>query len=139
MEIEFKTDSDIYYSNNYFSPGQNSPTDLHEAILCRPASNQSPISLDRISLSTVHSATDKKTRETFSRSSSTHLMKRAGNGSADVNVTVSWGGKDGVTISGGASGEVYDTHGNYAKAEVKHDSNGEGNATISAGHKDHRK
>lgn len=61
-------------------------------------------------------------------------MKVSGSVSGDV--TINWGGKDGVSISGGASGEVRDDKGNYAKGEVRQNSNGEGSATISAGHRE---
>jgi hypothetical protein len=39
-------------------------------------------------------------------------------------------------IDVGVSGEVHDDSGNYVEVEVKQDSDGEGSASISAGHKE---
>lgn len=55
--------------------------------------------------------------------------------SGEVKVEVSWGDKDGTKVNIGASGQIEDKNGNYAKAEVKHDNDGKGSASVSAGHK----
>jgi len=96
----------------------------HEAIFSHESCSQS--FTKKAVLCPNLSGTESKTQRIAS-------MKVGGGGSVDVNI--SWGGKDGVTVSGGASGEIHDSNGNYAKGEVRHDSNGEGSATISGGHK----
>lgn len=57
-------------------------------------------------------------------------------GSAEARVEVSWGGKEGTNVSVGASGEIHDDNGNYAKGDIEQNSKGEGNASVSAGHKE---
>ncbi|OGN55791.1 MAG: hypothetical protein A3D96_04365 [Chlamydiae bacterium RIFCSPHIGHO2_12_FULL_44_59] len=57
-------------------------------------------------------------------------------GSVEVKVEANWGGKDGPGVQIGASGEIHDNHGNYAKGEVTQDSSGEGRTSLSAGHKE---
>jgi hypothetical protein len=57
-------------------------------------------------------------------------------GSAEARVEASWGGKEGANVSVGVSGEVHDDNGNYAKGDIKQNSNGEGSASVSAGHKE---
>lgn len=59
-------------------------------------------------------------------------------GSGEVEFKMSWGGKDGVDVSIGASGEIHDDKGTYVEVEVSQkvskDGLGEGNASVSAGH-----
>lgn len=58
-------------------------------------------------------------------------------GSVQAEVSIKWGGKDEESSwSGGVSGEVHDEKGNYAKIDVKQNSNGSGSATVAAGHKE---
>jgi len=61
-------------------------------------------------------------------------MKAGGSGQVDF--VVSWGGEEGVSWSGGVSAEAHDDNGNYAKVEVKQDSDGNGSVGTSAGHKE---
>lgn len=57
-------------------------------------------------------------------------------GSVQVDLEYKWGGQDGNKWSGGASGEVHDDHGNYAKGEIKQESSGEGSVKVSGGHRE---
>lgn len=49
-------------------------------------------------------------------------------------LTVEWGGSDGVSVSGSASGNVSDDNGNQAEAEVTVNSDGSGSASVSVSH-----
>ena len=49
-------------------------------------------------------------------------------------VTVEWGGSDGVSVSGSASGNISDDSGNKAEAEISVNSDGSGSASISVSH-----
>ena len=136
MEITFDPQSDLNFSDVFCVPLQKSDPSFHETIFFSYSSTRSLIS-HRVSPCDNPCTTDRKTQTIVSSQSAIMPMKVGGNVSADV--TVSWGGKGGVTVSGGASGEVHDNHGNYAKGEVKQDSNGEGTATVSTGHKSNEK
>src|SRR3990167_580968 len=58
-----------------------------------------------------------------------------GGGGGEVNGSYSWGGKEGGKVSGSASGECHDKHGNYAKVGVKFEGD-QGDVKVSAGHKE---
>ena len=57
-------------------------------------------------------------------------------GSGSGNIKWEWGDKDGSKISAGVAAEVYNERGDYAKIEVKHNTNGKGSAEVTAGHKE---
>jgi hypothetical protein len=57
-------------------------------------------------------------------------------GSGEVGVDISWGGKDGVEVSGHAKGEVHDKKGNYAEVKAEQNSDGTGKVSASGGRKD---
>ncbi len=61
-------------------------------------------------------------------------MKTGGSGQVDL--VIEWGGKEGVSWSGGITAEAHDDKGNYAKIEVKQDSDGNGRVGASSGHKE---
>jgi len=58
------------------------------------------------------------------------------NGSVSAHLKVNWGGKADTKFSGGVKAEVKDDKGNYASVVVEQNSDGEGSAEISAGHKE---
>jgi hypothetical protein len=49
-------------------------------------------------------------------------------------ITIEWGGKEGPSIKGSASGSVSDDSGNKAEVKVEVESNGSGKATVSVEH-----
>lgn len=57
-------------------------------------------------------------------------------GGGEAKFTVEWGGSEGPSISGSASGSIRDDHGNKASAEVKVNSDGSGSASVSISHND---
>ncbi len=61
------------------------------------------------------------------------------NASGEIKADISWGDKDGVKVSVGAAGQVSDDKGNYIKGEIKQDNNGQGSASVSAGHENDAK
>jgi hypothetical protein len=61
------------------------------------------------------------------------IQPMGGKASGEVNVSVSWGGKDGAKVNVGASGQVSDKKGNFIKAEIKREENGEVKTSASAG------
>lgn len=52
---------------------------------------------------------------------------------AEVGGTITWGGSDGTKASGYASGSAQDNSGNYVRAEIRQNSNGEGSASVAGG------
>lgn len=72
-------------------------------------------------------------------STSTLIHPMESGGSVQGEISIKWGGEEGTSWSGGGSAEYHDNKGNYAKIEVKQDSDGKGNATVSAGHKEENK
>ncbi len=54
----------------------------------------------------------------------------------DVGIDIKWGGEKGIEIGGRARGEVRDDNGNYGTVEITQNSDGTGEANISAGHKE---
>lgn len=72
-------------------------------------------------------------------STSTLLRPMEAGGSVEGKVVIEWGKPDGPSVSGRVSAEVHDEKGNYAKVEVKQDSEGKGSAEVSAGHKEESK
>lgn len=81
----------------------------------------------RIDLSELEERTQKATQ---------NIKPMEAGGNVEVKVEVKWGDKDGPSVSVAASGEIHDNNGNYAKGEIKQDSNGDGSVSVSAGHKE---
>jgi len=54
--------------------------------------------------------------------------------SVKTEVEFSWDGKEGTTCTGSISGRADDDKGNFAEVKASQNSNGEGKASISAGH-----
>jgi len=63
------------------------------------------------------------------------LLPLGPNGSVEVHVIVNWGGKEDTKFRGGVKAEVSDDEGNYATVKIEQNSDGEGSAEVSAGHK----
>lgn len=79
------------------------------------------------------------TEERVHKVSYNHRVKpMESGGSVEVKLEAKWGGKEGPSVNIGASGEVHDDRGNYAKGEIKQDSSGEGSTSVSAGHKEEK-
>jgi hypothetical protein len=57
-------------------------------------------------------------------------------GSAEGEIVVSWGGKEGTNISVGVSGEIHDNKGNFVKGGAKQDNSGEGRVSVAGGYKE---
>ncbi|HEX2583188.1 MAG TPA: hypothetical protein VHL30_03635 [Chlamydiales bacterium] len=91
-----------------------------------PCKNQRAFSLDNKSV--VHKC-----------STSTLLRPMEAGGSVEGKLVIDWGNPEGPSWSGSISAEAHDDNGNYAKVEVKQDSDGKGRAEVSAGHKEENK
>lgn len=55
-------------------------------------------------------------------------------GKVELEWKITWGGEEDPSWSGGVSAEAHDDNGNYAKIEVKKDSDGQASAAVYAGH-----
>ena len=90
--------------------------------------------LEPLNLGKNLSARGERMRNIVQIQSSLATLPMEVSGSVEVGGKASWGGKNGVEVSGYAKGEVHDDKGNYAKAEVEQKSDGTGNASVSGGH-----
>ena len=72
-------------------------------------------------------------------SASTIMRLTKTGGSVEGSLTFEWGGEEGTSWASGFAAEAYDDKGNYAKIELKQDSDGKGKAEVSAGHKEESK
>lgn len=61
------------------------------------------------------------------------LMAKAG---GEIKVEVSWGGEDGVEVSGSASASASDDSGNTAEVSVEVNDDGSGSASVSVKHEE---
>ncbi|MDP1609204.1 MAG: hypothetical protein Q8L98_07825 [Chlamydiales bacterium] len=59
---------------------------------------------------------------------------RGSGASAEAGISCGWGGKDGIELSGYATGTVHDDKGNSAQVTVEQKSDGTGNVDVSVRH-----
>ena len=65
-----------------------------------------------------------------------HRIAPMGNINGEIGGKISWGGEDGVQASGYVSGSASDNNGNTVEATVEVNSDGSGNASVSASHEE---
>ena len=132
MEVDFDVQSSINYSDSYFVPAQQSEPAFLEAFINQASCSPSLVS-HRLSQSSDLSFTDQKTQTCVSNGRPLLLKKLDGGG--EIGGKYSWGDKDGPKWSTYGKGEVFDSKGNYGKAEAEVNSDGTGSVSAAAGHK----
>jgi len=134
MEIDFETSSLSTLAIIDTSASQQEKAPVHVK-LPNLSSSDKNLEMDRVSQPRESFSRDRRTSQVAQHNRITPMMSRAG-GSGDLGVDISWGGPNGVEASGHAKGEVHDDNGNYAELKAEQNSDGTGNVSISAGHKE---
>lgn len=117
----------LYYSLSS-SDGGISENSFHKAIYSPLESSSQTINKNYPNR--PFSITESKTQ----RVAQNQMIIPVGNVKGEVGGTISWGGEDGVEISGYVSGSASDDRGNTASIEVEINSDGSGSATVSGSH-----
>jgi hypothetical protein len=95
--------------------------------------------LDAFPGNRLHSPSLKTRSVTHKPFASAIIRPMEAGGRVEGKVVFEWGGEEGPSWSSGISAEAHDDKGNYAKVEVRKDSDGKGRAEVSAGHNDEPK
>lgn len=124
-EASFETRDDLFKTMGEINGQTRRITVLHETGKFAFPAQQ--ISLNERSL---YQRTEKLPSQTNA------LFPLDASGRIEVHVRVDWGKKEEAKFSGGVKAEVSDDEGNYATVTIEQNSDGEGSAEISAGHKE---
>ena|SRR5579863_1200114 len=103
-------------------------------VLHRSKSHKSQKYLDALQENNQHLSLLKTRSEIYKPFATSIIRPMKAGGKVEGSVIFEWGGEEGPSWSGGVSAEAHDDKGNYAKVEVKKDSDGKASVGVYGGY-----